>query len=122
MKSNKIICLIHNIYKCIEYLKPVVIYLKNTNIKQRIQEVSKERENKWLQEVIEYHTSQGYGRDHGYKGFDGYTECLKARQNLKLPILNNLGIDKIIIEDPFEDWQETHKKLRIYIEGLSADK
>ncbi|MDV4152273.1 hypothetical protein R0131_15710 [Clostridium sp. AL.422] len=115
MKFEDINNYIVNIYKLIEELNPVVIYLKNTNIKERIQEVSKEREEKWLNEVIKYHTLQGYGKSSGYEGFHGYVECLKARQEIELSILNNLDIDKIIIENPFDDWYETHKKIKSFI-------
>lgn len=66
MKTEEIYDYIYNIYERIKKLNPVVIYLKNTNIKQRIQDVSKKRDEKWLDEVIEYHTSKGYGKDFGY--------------------------------------------------------
>lgn len=68
---------IDSIYERIEELNPVIIYLKNSNIEQRILEVSKEREKDWLKGGIEYHTSQGYGKSGGYVGFKGYVECLK---------------------------------------------
>lgn len=109
---------IDSIYKRIEELNPVVIYLKNTNIQQRIKEVSKKREKEWLEGVIEYHTSQGYGKSLGYVGFDGYVECLKVRQDIELSILNKLNIDKHIIENPFESWDETHKKIKDFIQEL----
>lgn len=44
MNPKEIQDYIYNIYKRIEALNPVVIYLKNSDIKQRIQEVSKERD------------------------------------------------------------------------------
>lgn len=115
MKSQDIHNYINSIYERIEILNPVVIYLKNTNIKQRIQDVSKERGNEWLEGVIEYHTSQGYGKSCGYIGFDGYIECLEARQEIELSILKNLNIDKLIIENPFENWDETHTTIKNFI-------
>lgn len=112
---------VHEIYSIIEQLNPVVMYLKNKDMKQRIEDVSKERDKNWLHDVIEYHTSQGYGRAHDYKGFDGYIECLKARQERELSILDKLPIDKLIIEDPFNDWDNTHKKISDYINKKSDD-
>lgn len=118
MDYKEILNYIGRIYERIGELNPLIIYLKNTKIKQRIQEVSKEREKEWLQVVIEYHTSQGYGKELGYVGFDGYVECLKARQNIELSILNKLNIDKVIIENPFENWNETHKRIKGFIQKL----
>lgn len=115
MKLELIKDYIDIIYESIRDLNPVIIYLKNTHIRQRIIDVSKEREDTWLYEVIEYHTSQGYGKSHGYKGFNGYVECLKARQQRELKILNNLNMDKIIIENPFEDWDNAHEKIKNFI-------
>lgn len=118
MESQEIKNYIDNIYKRIKELNPVIIYLKNTNIKERIEEVSKEREEKWLEGVIEYHTSQGYGESHGYSGFNGYIECLKERQEVELSILNKFNIDKLIIENPFENWSDTYNKIKNFINEL----
>ena len=118
MKSQEIYDYIDSIYERIEALNPIVIYLKNTNIKQRIQDISKERENEWIEGVIEYHTSQGYGKSYGHIGFDGYVECLKARQEIELAILKKLKINKLIIENPFENWDITHSTIKKFINEL----
>lgn len=39
-------------------------------------------------------------------------ECLKARQKRELYILDKLPVDKIIIEDPFKDWDKTYERIR----------
>ncbi|WP_426348827.1 hypothetical protein ACPWSR_13860 [Alloiococcus sp. CFN-8] len=117
MDTKEIFNYIASIYKRIEELNPVVIYLKNTNIKQRIDEVSKEREKEWLEGVVEYHTSQGFGKSCGHVGYDGYIECLKARQDIELSILDKLNIDKLIIEDPFKNWDETYNKIKSKVTG-----
>ncbi|MGL4772980.1 MAG: hypothetical protein ACRC2K_05375 [Clostridium sp.] len=118
MEYEEIQAFIGEIYKRIEDLNPVVIYLKNTKIGQRVQEVSKEREKEWLEGVIEYHTSQGYGKAQGYEGFQGYVECLKARQEIELAILNILNINKLIIENPYENWEESYKEIKRFIGGF----
>lgn len=109
---------INKIYHNIKQLNPVVIYLKNTDINQRISDVSKERDKNWLNDVIEYHTSQGYGKENELKGFEGYIECLKARQTRELSILDKLPVEKLIIENPFEDWDSTHNKIQVFICNL----
>lgn len=118
MKYEEINDFIHEIYNRIKELNPVVVYLKNTEIKERIKEVSKERDSKWLDDVIDYHISQGYGKASGYKDFDGYIECLKARQNIELSILENLDIRKIIIEDPYINWDDAHRDIKNFIYDL----
>lgn len=100
------------------YYYPVVVYLKNTVIKECVQEISKERDDKWFRDVIKYHTSQGYVKSCGYKGFEGYIECLKARQERELTILDNFDIDKIIIENPFINWKATYEIIKNYLDNL----
>ncbi|WP_459481517.1 P-loop NTPase family protein [Clostridium saccharoperbutylacetonicum] len=107
-----------NIYENIKALNPVVIYLKNPKVKERVSEIAIERDDDWLKSVVEYHTSQGYGKANGLEGFDGYISCLEERQKLELKILEQLNIDKIIIDTPFENWERTHNIITDFIKSL----
>lgn len=102
---------IMEIYECIKILNPMIIYLQNSKVKSRILEVAKERDDKWLESVIYYHTSQGYGKAHNLEGFDGYVSCLEERQKIELKILQYLKINKIIIDTPFENWERTNNAI-----------
>lgn len=106
---------IQEIYNRIKSLNPVIIYLKTSDIKERIEEVSKEREMEWLHSVIDYHTSWGYGKENDLVGFDGYIACLSKRQEVELRILNELPLQKIIIDNPYDNWDDVHALLKQYI-------
>jgi hypothetical protein len=103
------------IYNRIKSLNPVIVYLKTSDVKERIEEVSKEREKEWLYSVIDYHTSWGYGKENGLVGFDGYIACLNKRQEVELRILNELPLQKIIIDNPYDNWDDVHALLKQYI-------
>ncbi|MGM9986464.1 MAG: hypothetical protein ACI35O_04460 [Bacillaceae bacterium] len=114
-----IIGYIQHIYECIKCLNPVVVYLKTDNPNKRITEVSVQRDKEWLTSVIDYHTSQGYGKENQLVGFDGYISCLEKRQAVELSILEQIPIEKIVIANPFENWERTYDEIADYISRLN---
>lgn len=78
-------------------LHPVVIYIDEPDAKSVIDGVLDERGDGWLNAVIDYHTSQGYGKAQGLHGYEGYIACLEERKNRELRILRSLSINNHII-------------------------
>lgn len=78
-------------------LSPQIIYIDQANVKASIDSVLNERGNVWLNAVIDYHTSQGYGKQNGLFGYDGYIKCLEERKNRELSILRSIKIDSYIV-------------------------
>lgn len=107
-----------SIYEHIKTLNPMIIYLQNSKVTERVSEVAKERDEEWLKSVIDYHTSQGYGKANCFEGFEGYISCIEERQKVELRILQQLPIDKIIIDTPFENWERTHNTITDLINSL----
>lgn len=84
---------ISEISEIIKPLNPVIIYIDQPDVKEAINRVLDERGNDWLNAVIDYHTSQGYGKQNGLSGYEGYIKCLEERKNRELKILRTLDID-----------------------------
>ncbi|MBQ8170677.1 MAG: hypothetical protein IJZ95_01680 [Oscillospiraceae bacterium] len=102
---------IAKIAEIIKPLKPVVIYLKNDDIRHSVEKASKEREG-WLDGVIDYHINSAYGKSINAQGFDGYVACLEERQKRELEILSQLDIENIVIADPQNDWDRAYGIIR----------
>ena len=51
-----------------------------------------ERGTDWLNAVIGYHVSWGYGKKNGLSGYDGYIKYLEERKRRELEILRSLDI------------------------------
>lgn len=102
---------ISKIYEIIKNLNPIVIYLKSDNIKENIESCLDERGDKWLKMVIDYHCDGVYGKKNNLNGFNGYIKCLKERQKREIEILNDIGIDFIIIDNPSNNWDESYSKI-----------
>ena len=105
---------INRICEIIRPLQPVVVYLKNEDIAERIAKVAEEREG-WLDAVIDYHVNGAYGKSIGAKGFEGYISCLEERQRRELTILSQIPVESIIVENPHRDWEDTYEKIKALI-------
>ena len=88
---------IGEIAEIIAPLHPMVTYIDEPNAKAAIDGVLDERGDSWLNAVIDYHTSQGYGKAHGLRGYEGYIACLEERRERELRILRSLPVDSHII-------------------------
>lgn len=84
---------ISEIAQIIKPLNPVVIYIDLPDVKATVDSVIQERGNDWLNAVIDYHTFQGYGKQNGLSGYDGYIKCLEERKNREKRILEALEVD-----------------------------
>lgn len=109
---------IENIIEKVKSMHPVVIYLACNQIYDRISSIAKERDKKWLEGVIKYHTSGEYGKKNKLKGFDGYIDCLIERQKRELKMLDELQVEHLILQNPYEDWNKTYLQISTYLNGL----
>lgn len=100
-----------DILSAIRPLNPMIVYLETRHVAERVAETARERAPEWLRGVVDYHTSQGYGKAHGLTGFEGYSACLAARQRIELEILRSLDVRQIVLTDPFADWDATLTEL-----------
>lgn len=107
---------IFSIYRAIASMNPFFIYMKCTDIKARIENEARKRHSGWLNSGIEYHTSQGYGKRNGMAGMEGYVDCLEARQRIELKILNDLPVERLILTDPFDNWQQASDKIHDFLQ------
>lgn len=109
---------ISHIFKIIEGMNPLVVYLQCNNVEERIRNISRERDAQWLKSVVDYHCNGDYGKSRNLKGFSGYIKCLEDRQKRELEILNTLSVDKLIIENPYDDWNATYEKIHTRLQHI----
>lgn len=105
---------ISRICEIIRSLHPVVVYLKNDHIAERITKVAEEREG-WLDAVIDYHVNGAYGKSIDAKGFEGYISCLEERQKRELAILSQIPVESIVLENPHRNWEIAYEKIEKHI-------
>ena len=108
---------IEQIVKIIQPMNPVVIYLKNNDIADSIEQTSKNRPG-WLEAVIDYHISGKYGQSIQAKGLNGYLDCLEERQKRELEILSKLPLQKLVVENPQRRWSIAQQNIAAYLQTL----
>lgn len=111
LSKEESLSFINEIYSIIKPLNPVVVYLRNDNIKSSVLRTSAERDG-WLEGVIDYHINGEFGKSINAKGLDGYIECLNERQRRELEILSQLDIKSVIIKNAHNDWQGAYEKIK----------
>lgn len=99
----------------IQPLQPVLIYLYQEDIRKTLDKVSAERSSEWLDFVIWYYTEQEYGKAYQLSGLDGLIESLKVRRTLELEILEQLNINKLLIDNSSLHWEQIQQKLIDYL-------
>lgn len=88
---------ISEIAEIIRPLNPAVVYINPPSAREAVGRVLAERGEGWLNAVIDYHTSQGYGKQNNLSGYEGYLTCLEERRTRELNILRALGLDYYIV-------------------------
>lgn len=82
----------------IKPLQPVILYIDLPDVKAASDRVLKERGNGWLKAVVDYHTLQGYGKEHHLSGCAGYIQCLEERKDRERRIMQTLDIKYFTIQ------------------------
>ena len=95
-------------------LEPVVIYLKNDDIRECVERTSAEREG-WLEAVTDYHVNGGYGKSIDAKGFNGYIQCLEERQRRELRILSELDVKSLVLDNAHRGWNRAYEEIRVFL-------
>lgn len=113
-EAKKSLEYIYEIAEIIKPLEPVVIYLKNDDIRSSVEMAAKER-NGWLDGVIDYHVNGAYGKSINAQGFEGYIACLEERQKRELEILSRLDIESVVIDNPHRDWNNSYEAIKEFL-------
>jgi adenylate kinase family enzyme len=97
----------------IKSMNPIVHYLNPVDVDKAILHVAKirrpeyqQRNNVWIDRVLEYVKTSPYGRTNKIVDLDGYIEFTRKRQELEKRIMKTWAIDVNIIEHDGMSWNE----------------
>lgn len=105
---------ISQIAELIAPLEPSVIYLQNDEIAETIQRTAEERGD-WLDSMIAYHESGGYGKSVNARGLEGLAACLEERQRRELAVLAELPVRSLVLDNPQRDWRAAYGQMLSFI-------
>ncbi|PKK94804.1 MAG: hypothetical protein CVV60_04555 [Tenericutes bacterium HGW-Tenericutes-5] len=97
--------------------KVQVIYIKQLDIENTLKRITEERRTNdktlykdWIDHVIEYVESSTFGKTKNYYGYQGTLEYFKDRQAIELKVLDQLKINKTVINLE-NDYQEVFSEI-----------
>lgn len=99
-------------------LSPVLIYLSQSNIRETIARVAKERifeHGNWIDMAIAYVENTPYGKQNNLNGMEGFLRCIEDRKQIELDLLKTLPIDTIIVKNDNYNWESTWNELEAYL-------
>ncbi|QVK18771.1 thymidylate kinase [Mycoplasmatota bacterium] len=103
----------------VKKLKPILIYLSQPDVGETISRVAKERVSPdksqyedWIDLVISYVEKSMYGKLNNLKNFDGAIKFFEHRKKLELAVIEQLPIDKVVIENPDYNWEKVFNKIK----------
>ncbi|MGA9286834.1 MAG: hypothetical protein WBV93_00680 [Anaerobacillus sp.] len=100
----------------IKPLDPSLLYFHPGDVHSILKRAFEERTSEWGDGVTEYYTQQGYGRNHGLKGFNGLVEFLSVRTKIELKIIEDLPISKTVIKNDDQNWERVHQQVIRFVE------
>ena len=118
LEISEISAYIQEVYQIISELCPVIVYLNRTDVRSCAREVSRQRGARWRNKMVDSYTKQAFAKNNGLSGLDGYITCLEQRQRVELKILNSLPVEKHILTDPFDSWEETKQRIDTFLDHL----
>jgi len=108
----------------VKQLSPVLIYLSQTDIRETIQRIARERVSEdngnWIDHCIEYCENSPFGKKRGIKGFDGAMVFFAIRKQLEMKILAQLSVPHIIIKNNDYDRNHAWAQIENYLLQLEA--
>ena len=99
-------------------LNPKLIYLNQESVEETISRVAKERisDDKqkypdWIDIVIDYYQNCKYGKKNNLKGYNSVITFLEKRKQLEQKVINDLAVDKVVINNLNYDWDNVTKEV-----------
>lgn len=103
----------HDFINVIKSTNPIVHYLSPVDVDKAIRHVAKirrpeyqQRNNVWIDRVLEYVKTSPYGRTNDIVDLDGYIEFSRQRQELEKRIMKIWDIDVNVIEHDGLNWND----------------
>lgn len=103
-----------SILDIIKECNPMIIYLSEDRIMDKITVHKDERGQEWLHSVIDYHVNGMYGKSQKLSGFEGYIHCLEERQRRELKILQEMNVEQLILTNASDDWDNAYRVIGDY--------
>lgn len=112
---EQMLAFIKKIEQIVQPLNAKLVYFYQDNLHASMNRIIEERSAEWLEFITWYYTEQGYGLVHGFKGTEGLIECLQTRKSYELEIIENLAVNKLVINNTTFNWDAIRIEIHKYL-------
>lgn len=121
MSDKEITVYFNRLYKTIDELNPLVIYLQQKDVAETIARVSKERTDEgkgfsWAERVADMVSNSPYGQANHLNGYDGMVEFFVRRKQIDKLVLESLPVEYFIVDNDDYDWENNFEKIKSIID------
>lgn len=104
----------------VQPLNPVLIYLRQDDVRQVFERVALERPQEWKDYVTSYVEGGAWGRATGMRGFDSVIAYHAMRQRVELEWLDEWNIAKLVVDLSDIGWERGYREVREYLGKVMA--
>ena len=95
---------------------PMLVYLDPGDPEPVLRRAAEERHPEWVESVVRYHTTQGYGLRVGLTGFDGYVAFMRMRRELELDLVHSLDLPTLVVATSDEPPSRTRARILQFVD------
>ena len=108
---------ISELARVIKKQKPLLIYLYQSDVKNTIDNVKKERPVEWFDFVTNYITEQGFGKRTGLIGYEGVIDFFEFRREIECELLKEINLNIVIVDNSEVDWTKCNTEIKRAIDN-----
>lgn len=112
---EQMLAFIKKIEQIIQPLNAKIVYFYQDDLKTSLNRIIEERSAEWLAFMTWYYTKQGYGLAHGLAGLEGLIECLQTRKSYELEMIENLAVNKLVINNTAFNWDAIRMDIQKFL-------
>jgi thymidylate kinase len=101
-------------------IAPALIYLYQTDVEKAMQRLYQERDRKIIEKDIELTSRYPWFQNRSLNDLGGWIEFFTAWQEVAEILYQDFPYQKIIIENPHEDWAQAYQQMMSFLKNKSS--
>jgi len=103
------------ILEIIRPLNPLLIYLRQRDVRATLERAAQERPQEWRDFVSAYTDHGAWAQETGIGGYEGFIAAQSLRQALELSLLRDAGIPHLMVDTSDRDWDAVQRQIAAFL-------
>jgi hypothetical protein len=106
---------VQTILQIIRPLNPLLIYLRQRDVRATLERAAQERPREWRDFVSAYTDHGAWAQETGIGGYEGFIAAQSLRQALELSLLRDAGISHLVVDTSDRDWDAAQVQVGAFL-------